>query len=194
MATNLVSREQQTTQFDAILVCNGNFHTPLWPQLESISQFQGRQLHSHDYRSPESFRKEIVLIISPVPSGIYIMRKITKSDEKVLWSNQLKHKMNIALPVNVVERPDVARLTHNKAVFVDDSFECCTTVVLLYWIQTLVPLFIDRMWLCGGELRSSVVLTLHIHSPTDIRHRRLTDCCVQQLNVRPKSQTVFKVP
>lgn len=128
MATNLISREQQTTQFDAILVCNGNFHTPLWPQLESISQFQGRQLHSHDYRSPESFRKEIVLIISAGPSGIYIMRKITKSDEKVLWSNQLKHKMNIALPVNVVERPDVARLTHNEAVFVDDiaqqSFYC----------------------------------------------------------------------
>lgn len=42
--------------FDAIMVCNGNFHTPKTPHFSGIDNFRGKQMHSHDYRYGEQFQ------------------------------------------------------------------------------------------------------------------------------------------
>lgn len=41
--------------FDAIFICNGHYATPRIPSSDSISNFQGNVLHSHDFRSAERF-------------------------------------------------------------------------------------------------------------------------------------------
>lgn len=60
---DLKHEKHETFHFDAILVCNGHYHTPSIPKYEGSDIFIGRQLHSHDYRCPEPFSNESVLII-----------------------------------------------------------------------------------------------------------------------------------
>lgn len=49
--------------FDAVLVCNGHYHTPSIPKYDGSDIFKGLQIHSHDYRCPDPFKDESVLII-----------------------------------------------------------------------------------------------------------------------------------
>lgn len=52
-----------TLNFDAVLVCNGHYHTPSIPKYKGSEIYGGKQIHSHDFRNAEKFRGETVLII-----------------------------------------------------------------------------------------------------------------------------------
>lgn len=60
--------------FDAVLICNGHYHTPAIPKYEGSKIYKGRQIHSHDYRRADRFKGESVLIIG----GIRLKFKIFK--------------------------------------------------------------------------------------------------------------------
>lgn len=59
--------ELETFVFDAVLVCNGHYNTPLLPKYDGWDVFEGKQIHSHDYRKRESFAGEKVLVIGAGP-------------------------------------------------------------------------------------------------------------------------------
>lgn len=63
LVRNLINDSYDTLTFDAILVCNGHFSVPHIPQIIGQKIFKGRQVHSHDYRTPEGFVGERVLVI-----------------------------------------------------------------------------------------------------------------------------------
>ena len=63
--------EQTTEQFDAVVVANGHYSVPSIPDLPGLEQFQGLQMHSHDYRSPEKFRGMRVVVLGAAASGVY---------------------------------------------------------------------------------------------------------------------------
>lgn len=60
---DLKKNKYETLNFDAVLVCNGHYHTPFIPKYQGSDIFKGQQIHSHDYRCPEPFTNESVLII-----------------------------------------------------------------------------------------------------------------------------------
>lgn len=70
---NLIADSYETFIFDAVLVCNGHFSVPHMPKFEGSKIFKGRQMHSHDYRTPQGFEGENVLVI-----GGKVKRKILK--------------------------------------------------------------------------------------------------------------------
>lgn len=45
-----------TEIFDAIMVCNGHYNTPLVPTYDGQTAFAGQQIHSHDYRCADPFK------------------------------------------------------------------------------------------------------------------------------------------
>lgn len=45
-----------TQIFDAIMVCNGHYNTPLVPTMEGQDKYGGQQIHSHDYRCADPFK------------------------------------------------------------------------------------------------------------------------------------------
>ena len=45
-----------TYMFDAVIVCNGHYHTPDWPKMKGYEKFQGSQIHSHDYRCSDPYK------------------------------------------------------------------------------------------------------------------------------------------
>lgn len=108
--------------FDVVLVCNGHFSTPSHPNYEDSDKFDGRIIHSHDYRTPNQFVGKKVLIVGAGPSGVDIAQEVTQCADKVFWSNHSKAPRRIQAP-NIVEKTDVARLIKQGAVFADGSME-----------------------------------------------------------------------
>lgn len=45
-----------TKVYDAVIVCNGHFFAPRVPDIEGAHDFNGRLLHSHDFRRAEAFK------------------------------------------------------------------------------------------------------------------------------------------
>ena len=59
--------QQQTRQFEGVMIANGTLHTPNMPTLPGT--FTGERLHSADYRSPDIFHDKRVLIVGCGNSG-----------------------------------------------------------------------------------------------------------------------------
>lgn len=45
-----------TLIYDVVLVCTGRFSSLRYPSLPGMDEFQGKMLHSHDFRTAETFR------------------------------------------------------------------------------------------------------------------------------------------
>lgn len=53
---DLPSNRIEVLRFDAIFVCNGHNSVPCTPKFNGIDQFEGKQIHSHDYRRASAFK------------------------------------------------------------------------------------------------------------------------------------------
>lgn len=53
---DLPNDKLETYIFDAILVCNGHYHTPAYPEYPGRKLFRGKQIHSHDFRCADPFK------------------------------------------------------------------------------------------------------------------------------------------
>ncbi|CAH1259248.1 FMO2 [Branchiostoma lanceolatum] len=131
-----------TEQFDAVMVCNGGYvvgHTcadarttpdfmrysvPYTPDIPGTDQFQGRTLHSHDYRVPEPFSGRRVLIIGALGSGIDICVEIAWVADRVVISHSNPPMMKILkLPPNVTQASRVESIVSPNTVRFQDGQE-----------------------------------------------------------------------
>jgi hypothetical protein len=60
---------QQQQEFDAVVVCNGHYAAPWVPPVPGVEAFPGQALHSHNYRAPEPYAGQRVLVIGASNSG-----------------------------------------------------------------------------------------------------------------------------
>lgn len=42
--------------FDAVIVCNGHYNTPAYPDYPGRQLYKGQQIHSHNYRCADPFK------------------------------------------------------------------------------------------------------------------------------------------
>lgn len=56
IAMNLSNDKHIKTIHDAVFVCSGRFTEPYIPNIQGVGEFQGKLIHSHDFRSAEQFR------------------------------------------------------------------------------------------------------------------------------------------
>lgn len=80
---DLNAKSFNTEYYDAVMVCNGHNASPFTPVFPGMDEFSGVQIHSHDYRIPESFEKMNVLVIGSGPSGIDICPDVAKVANQV---------------------------------------------------------------------------------------------------------------
>ncbi|GFO07532.1 flavin-containing monooxygenase, partial [Plakobranchus ocellatus] len=59
----------RTETFDAVIVANGKFSVPSIPTLPGMDTFQGQVMHSHDYRHPEKFSNQVLVLLGANMSG-----------------------------------------------------------------------------------------------------------------------------
>ncbi|KAJ8764205.1 hypothetical protein K2173_005385 [Erythroxylum novogranatense] len=62
--------------FDAVVVCNGHFTEPRVADIPGISAWPGKQFHSHNYRVPEPFQDQVVILIGSSSSAADLSREI----------------------------------------------------------------------------------------------------------------------
>lgn len=49
--------------FDAVFVCNGHFASPRIPDIAGASEFQGKIIHSYEFRVPEKFCGDLLILL-----------------------------------------------------------------------------------------------------------------------------------
>ncbi|CAL5187620.1 unnamed protein product [Lathyrus oleraceus] len=69
--------------YDAVVVCNGHYFQPRLPHITGISSWPGKQMHSHNYRTPEPFQDQVVVLIGGAASGVDICRDVATVAKEV---------------------------------------------------------------------------------------------------------------
>ncbi|XP_062201414.1 flavin-containing monooxygenase FMO GS-OX-like 2 [Phragmites australis] len=75
--------EVEEELFDAVVVCNGHCTVPVVPKIQGIDKWRGKQMHSHNYRTPEPFRDQSVVVVGLGASGMDIAREISHVAKEV---------------------------------------------------------------------------------------------------------------
>ncbi|XP_037047361.1 senecionine N-oxygenase [Bradysia coprophila] len=149
-----------TEMFDAIFVCNGHYNTPSIPTYPDRKLFKGQQIHSHDYRCPEPFKGETVLVIGAGPSGMDLANEISKVAIRVTLSHHHKTAPLTKFPDNVDLKPDVKCLTETGVQFVDGSHRNYSVIFYCTGYKYTFPfLSVD----CGISVDDNYVRPLYKH-------------------------------
>ncbi|XP_058104558.1 flavin-containing monooxygenase FMO GS-OX5-like isoform X2 [Magnolia sinica] len=69
--------------FEAVVVCTGHHTDPRVAEIPGIEKWPGKQIHSHNYRIPDPFVDQIVVLIGKGPSALDISRDISKLAKEV---------------------------------------------------------------------------------------------------------------
>lgn len=158
---NLPKGSIDTYVFDGILVCNGHYFSGRIPNYEGRELFRGKQMHSHDYRNPETVKGEEILVIGGNFSAVDIVQQTSPFAKSVTWSHHLKHKPDgKAFGGNVNQKPDVKRMNESGVEFVDGSVMKFSTIFYCTGYEYKFPfLSID----CGINTNEDYVKPLFKH-------------------------------
>uniref|UniRef100_A0A1D1YVJ6 Flavin-containing monooxygenase n=1 Tax=Anthurium amnicola TaxID=1678845 RepID=A0A1D1YVJ6_9ARAE len=69
--------------FEAVVVCTGHHTQPRLAEIPGIESWCGKQIHSHNYRIPEPFRDQTVVLIGKGASAHDISREISRVAKEV---------------------------------------------------------------------------------------------------------------
>ncbi|MFC5287588.1 NAD(P)-binding domain-containing protein [Actinokineospora guangxiensis] len=84
--TAAASAETWTTR--VLINASGTWDKPFWPRYPGQELFRGRQLHSVDYRSPEDFRDQHVIVVGGGASAIEALLEITPLAATTTWATR----------------------------------------------------------------------------------------------------------
>ncbi|KAH9777343.1 Flavin-containing monooxygenase FMO GS-OX-like 4 [Citrus sinensis] len=62
--------------YDAVVVCNGHYTEPRIAEIPGIDVWPGKQMHSHNYRVPEPFRNQVIILVGSSASAVDICRDL----------------------------------------------------------------------------------------------------------------------
>ncbi|XVE57700.1 hypothetical protein DITRI_Ditri04bG0110500 [Diplodiscus trichospermus] len=69
--------------YDAVVVCNGHYTEPRIAEIPGFSLWPGKQMHSHNYRIPEPFRDQVVILIGSSASAVDVCRDLAAVAKEV---------------------------------------------------------------------------------------------------------------
>ncbi|CAJ1928365.1 unnamed protein product [Sphenostylis stenocarpa] len=69
--------------YDAVIVCNGHYFQPRLPRIPGINAWPGKQMHSHNYRTPKPYQDKVVVLIGSSASAVDISRDIATLAKEV---------------------------------------------------------------------------------------------------------------
>jgi len=118
----LPSGDLGASTFDAIAVCNGHFSIPNVPDLPGVASFPGARLHSHNYRRPEAFAGQKVVLLGGRASGVDIAIEIAEHASSTLVCSRDVTEAQPLPGCDTVElRPTIERLDGTAVVLADGS-------------------------------------------------------------------------
>ncbi|KAI4323517.1 hypothetical protein L6164_023115 [Bauhinia variegata] len=118
------SGSQERETFEAVVVCTGHYTTPRLAKIPGIERWPGFQMHSHNYRVPEPFRGQIVVIIGLGPSGFDISREVAPIAKEVHMATKIPHGMDFKLENrdNIFYHTTIKQVYEDGLVTFEDGF------------------------------------------------------------------------
>jgi hypothetical protein len=96
--------------FDAVIICNGHYNTPLIPSLPADYrqiEFKGKVMHSIDYDNPSQFKGLKVLVIGSKSSGTDLAREISTVADAIYCSDRSLKDGKSVIYHNIHHKPSV---------------------------------------------------------------------------------------
>ncbi len=76
----------ETRTYDAVLVANGHHWDPRWPEPAYPGQFDGEQIHAHDYRTGDQLEGRDVVVVGAGNSAMDIAVESSRRARTTTWS------------------------------------------------------------------------------------------------------------
>lgn len=119
--------------FDAVVVCTGHYTDPRIAQIPGADRWPGKQIHSHNYRVPEPFRNQVVVIIGSSASAVDISREIASVAKEVhiaSWSTSIEEGENLPGYNNIWLRPMVESANEDGSISFPHGFKIFVDIIL----------------------------------------------------------------
>ncbi|XP_041093415.1 flavin-containing monooxygenase FMO GS-OX-like 4 [Polyodon spathula] len=155
------TKDTTTERFDAVMVCNGHFFDPYIPPIPGLENFKGTLMHSHDYRCPEPFAGQSVLLLGAGLSGLDIAQELSAVTRPVTLSHS-QPPLRSPLPRGMLEAPGVQRVRGDGALELGDGSLVRPDVFMFCTGYKFTFPFLEPGEL-GLQLRSHMVSPLYKH-------------------------------
>eukprot|EP00884_Botryococcus_braunii_P009903 jgi/Botrbrau1/18914/Bobra.177_2s0069.2 len=120
VASSVAGGPEVEEEYDAVVVCNGHYADPRVPRFPGQGEWGGRQMHSHNYRSPDPFRGTKVVVVGVSASGEDLSREIGDVADKVFLCGRAPDWPCDADPYgsrsNIYRRPNIASLDPERGI------------------------------------------------------------------------------
>ncbi|XP_060083830.1 flavin-containing monooxygenase 5-like [Ylistrum balloti] len=80
--------EESTMTYDAVMVCTGQHTYKYTPEFPDMENFDGRIMHSHDYRDSRGYDNQKVIVVGVGNSGVDTAVDLSRSSKKVYLSTR----------------------------------------------------------------------------------------------------------
>ncbi|XP_031623997.1 senecionine N-oxygenase-like [Contarinia nasturtii] len=163
---DFVNDKFETIMCDAVFVCNGPHAKSHIPEIPGASEFKGRIMHSRDFRTPEKFHDENVLVIGSGDSALDIIQLLRKTASRITvvcretQSAQWQKMLQNLLSENVAVQGEVKRLTQTGAEFSDGSHQTFSVVILATGYVYAYPFLSTE---CGISIDDNFIQPLYKH-------------------------------
>lgn len=127
---NHKTKEQETEEFDYVVVATGHFSTPNMPYFEGLEEFPGRIMHAHDFRDALEFKDKDILLIGSSYSAEDIGTQCYKYGTKSVTISYRSAALGYAWPKGITEKPLVTHFEGDVAHFSDGSSQRFDAIIM----------------------------------------------------------------
>jgi len=139
------------------------------PDIPGMDRFQGDQIHSHDYRTPDRFKGTNVLVIGSGSSGFDICGDVAKVANQVFFSHHNPDMLLKEISENVVHKPDVEFFSEKSVCFKDKTVQALDAIIYCTGFDITLPFLKPS---CGIDLVNGKFITplhknvINMNNPT----------------------------
>jgi trimethylamine monooxygenase len=129
-AHDLPNDHEYEEEFDNVICASGHFSTPNVPHFPGFSSFNGRILHSHDFRDALEFKGKNIMVVGRSYSAEDIGSQCWKYGAKSVTVCYRSGPMHFHFPDNWEQKPLLRRVEGNTCHFEDGSSKDIDVIAL----------------------------------------------------------------
>ncbi|KAG8186358.1 hypothetical protein JTE90_026778 [Oedothorax gibbosus] len=157
--SDVVTKEKEIRIYDAVMVCNGHYSVPYFPEIKGLFEFKGTVIHSHDYREPQAFKDLRVVVLGAGASGVDIAIEVSSAAKEVILSHNTPPK-TCPFPDNVRQQKGLESVDETSVTFLGgERYECDVLIICTGYLYHYP--FFDKS--CNVKIGDQKITPLYLH-------------------------------
>jgi trimethylamine monooxygenase len=150
-AHDLINDHEYDEEFDYVIVASGHFSVPNVPHFPGFTTFNGRILHSHDFRDALEFKGKDVMVVGRSYSAEDIGSQCWKYGARSITVCYRSEPMHFHFPDNWEQKPLMQRTEGNTCHFADGTSKDIDVIILCTGYLHYFPFLPDDLRLITGN-------------------------------------------